>query len=626
MLKASNIVQRYGSVTVLDNVNFDLACGEVHALFGANGAGKSTLSKMIAGHFRPSEGKLFLNEKEQNFRSPKEALEAGVAMVMQETSLAPDLSVLENLFLPLYGRKGRVQFQALREKGHEILQQLGVVHDIELRSRTGDLSAAHRQIIEIGRALALEARVIIFDEPTTSLSPSEVAKLFAVMNRLRADGCAMVFVSHRMEELFSITDRVTILRDGKIAAGGVATADLTQAELVKLMIGKELSTVIPRVDAQKKTELSVVLEVKHLKALPLVQDMSFRLHLGEILGLGGLVGAGRSETLEAIFGLRKVQEGQMYLNGIPYRPKRPLDAIHFGFGFVAEDRRAQSILPDLSVRENLMVAVLSAQKSPIARYQIYFEKAAELAEKLDLPSYRLDDDSMLGFSGGMQQKVLLMRWLLLEPRVLLLDEPTKGIDIGARSAIYAILREIAALGVSILVVSSDFEELIELCDRIVPVSDGRSIGAVPASLLDAQKLLMLAAPRSSTTALRSFLTRIEDKYTAPAFWAIVENGTLMCLASSSDSRNELGFSSGMICSVEQSLIPIALNSIRYGLVVEESGVETVLVNVTNDNGHKLGVIGIVFRQGVSPECDASIRVDLEHFVAEQHDEQINLSI
>jgi ABC-type sugar transport system ATPase subunit len=626
MLKASNITKRFGSVNVLHDVSFELARGEVHALFGANGAGKSTLSKLIAGHFQPSSGQILFDGKARTFRSPRDALEAGLAMVMQETSLAPDLSVLENIYLPLYGRRGRFRFKDLRSQAHDVLEQLGVATDIQLDARTGNLSAAHRQIVEIARALALKAKVIIFDEPTTSLSPSEVAKLFAVMNQLRSEGCAMVFVSHRMEELFTITDRVTVLRDGRIAASGLKTADLSQGELVRQMIGRELEAALPRSNSMVEPEGSVVLEVAHLEALPLLKDVSFRLHRGEILGLGGLVGAGRSEALEAIFGLRDLQGGSMLLDGANYKPKRPLDAIRAGFGFVAEDRRAQSILPDLSVRENLMVAALSAQHSLVTQYGIYQERAAALAKKLDLPVHRLDDDSMLNFSGGMQQKILIMRWLLLEPRVLLLDEPTKGIDIGARSAIYALLREIAAEGVAILVVSSDFQELIELCDRVVPVSDGRSIGSVPSSLLDEEKLLMLAAPRSSMAGLRMLLNNITEKHAVSAFWAIVDNETLICLAASEGSEKTLGFSSGMVCLTAQSKIPKALCHNQRGLIIESDGIATLLIGVSNARGHDLGVIGIVFDDNEPQKREASLRIDLQNFAKQQTDDQITLSI
>ena len=627
MLKTQGITKRFGSVTVLQDVSFELAAGEVHALFGANGAGKSTLSKLIAGHLQPNAGRIVLDGQDRTFRSPRDALEAGLAMVMQETSLAPDLPVFENIFLPLYGRVGRVQFNVLRKRAHDVLEQLGVADEIDPDSRTGDLSAAHRQLVEIARALALRARVIIFDEPTTSLSPSEVAKLFAVMDRLRSDGCAMVFVSHRLEELFAITDRVTVLRDGKTAASGLRTADLTQTELVRLMIGRELEAAAPSGCRDAESSGTVALDVEHLQAHPLVNDVSFRLHQGEILGLGGLVGAGRSETLEAIFGLRTVHGGSLTLNGEPFVPRRPIDAIRSGLGYVAEDRRAQSILPDLSVRENLLIAALSIQRSPVAHYGIHRERAAALAEKLELPPHRLDDESMFSFSGGMQQKVLIMRWLLLGPRVLLLDEPTKGIDIGARSAIYKILREVAAEGVAILVVSSDFQELIGLCDRIVPISDGRSIGTVPARLLDEEKLLMLAAPRSSMAGQRQVLDRLALTHGAAAFWAIVDGGTLICLAASDGADSRLGFSPGTVCPTEQSKIPLALRDpTKRRPTVEADGTATLLVGVSNPRGHDLGVIGIVFKNGLTSEHEASLHSDLKRFVSQLADDQITLSL
>lgn len=624
MLKTLGITKRFGSVTVLHDVNFELAAGEVHALFGANGAGKSTLSKLIAGHLQPTAGTIFLDARECSFRSPRAALEAGLAMVMQETSLAPDLSVLENIFLPLYGRSGYFSVKTLRRQARDVLGQLGVASDIDLDRRTGDLSAAHRQLVEIARALALKARVIIFDEPTTSLSPSEVANLFAVMDHLRRDGCAMVFVSHRLEELFAITDRVTVLRDGKVAASGLKTADLSQTELVRLMIGRELESATPRCCRSGESAGLLALEVEHLAAQRLVKDVSFRLHQGEIVGLGGLVGAGRSETLEAIFGLRAIHGGSISLGGVPHHPRRPLDAIRSGLGYVAEDRRAQSILPDLSVRENLMIAALSAQRFPFVRYGAYQERAAALAGKLDLPVHRLDDESMFCFSGGMQQKILIMRWLLLKPRILLLDEPTKGIDIGARSAIYTLLREIAAEGVAILVVSSDFQELIALCDRVVPISDGRSIGSVPTALLDEEKLLMLAAPRSSMAAQRTLLNRLADAHQVATFWAIVNSETLICLAASDGAETTLGFSPGTVCATEHSNIPRALAGTQRGAITESSGTATLLVGVSNARGHDLGVIGIVFKDGLSPQQEALIRSDLQRF--SKPDDQITLSL
>ncbi len=627
MLTTQGIIKRFGAVTVLNGIDFELQSGEVHALFGANGAGKSTLSKLIAGHLQPNGGQITLNGRACNFRSPREALEAGVAMVMQETSLAPDLPVFENVFLPLYGSKGRARFAELRQKTSEILAQLGVGDEIDPQDRTGDLSAAHRQLVEIARALALNAKVIIFDEPTTSLSPSETSKLFAVMGRLRTEGRAMIFVSHRLEELFTITDRVTVLRDGGVAANGARTADLTQAELIRLMIGRDVESVPRDSVGEGPDKGEAVLDVINLQAGPLVRDVSFTLHKGEILGLGGLVGAGRSETLEAIFGLRAIQHGEVHFHGKPFRAKYPLDAIRAGFGYLAEDRRAQSILPDLSVRENLLVAALSAQRSSWIRYESFRERAAQLAIKLDLPPHRLDDESMFSFSGGMQQKVLLMRLLLLEPDVLLLDEPTKGIDIGARTAIYKLLRAVAAEGVSVLVVSSDFQELIDLCDRVVPISDGCSIGAVPAAMLDEEKLLMLAAPRSSMADQRAWIDRMASTYGAAVFWAIVDAESLICLAASPDSAATLGFSSGTVSRIAQTSVPQALaQAANRGFVAEADGTTTLLLGVGNARGHDLGVIGLTFKSDFSPDQVAGLREAIAGDIARQDNENIQLTL
>jgi ABC-type sugar transport system ATPase subunit len=615
MLSVRGVSKAFGAVTVLHEVDFDLRAGEIHALFGANGAGKSTLSRLISGHLPPTAGEIALEGRACRFRSPRDGLEAGIAMVMQETSLAPDLSVLENIFLPLCGRPGRLRFARLRSQAAEVLEQLGAATKIALDQAVGSLSAAQRQLVEIARALALRARVIVFDEPTTSLSPGEVAHLFGVMQRLRRDGRAMVFVSHRLEEVFTITDRVTVLRDGKVVAGGLATSRLTQTELVRLMIGRELQAGFVKSPGAAAPAGAVALQIEHLAAPPLVNDVSLRLHHGEILGLGGLVGAGRSETLEAVFGLRAVRGGSMALDGQPFRPRRPLEAIRAGLGYVAEDRRAQSIVPDLSVRENLLLATLARQRSPLARYGAQRARCAALAQKMGLPVHRLDDASMFSFSGGMQQKILIMRWLLLQPRVLLLDEPTKGIDVGTRSAIYAMLREIAADGVAILVVSSDFAELIALCDRIVPISDGRSIGAVPASLLDEEKLLLLAAPRSSMAEQRALLDHVAGRHDAAAFWAIVDAGSLICLAASEGAEAVVGFAPGGVAATQASRIPQALGH-GAGRSTEADGTATLMLPVRNPRGHDLGLIGVTARHGMSAPQEDAIRADLKQF-AEQ---------
>ena len=331
------------------------------------------------------------------------------------------------------------------------------------------------------------------------------------MSRLRLTGCGLVFVSHRLEEVFSITDRVTVLREGRTTMHARVTTTLNQADVIRAMVGADLGTVYaaPRAVGHRHTG-AVSLDVRNLASLPAVRDVSFSVQEGEILGLGGLVGAGRSETVEAIFGLRSRTSGTVTLCGKALKPNSPRHSIRAGLGFVAEDRRSQNIVPDLSVKENLLLAHLGAHRGFGLGYKKREQRVDALMRDLGIPQNRVTDASMLNFSGGMQQKIIIARWLLLEPRVLILDEPTKGVDIGTRASIYAMLRDIARQGVAIVVVSSDFEELLGLCDRVVVISDGRSVADLPCRLLDEEKLTLLAAPRTSmtrNTALLDDLTR-----------------------------------------------------------------------------------------------------------------------
>ena len=383
----------------------------------------------------------------------------------------------------------------------EILADLGQEHALPLDAEARDLSAAQRQLVEIAKALALKANLIIFDEPTASLSPSEVERLFDVIARLESAQCAIVFVSHRLEEVFAISEEITVMREGRTVAASRPTSSLNQTELIRLMVGRDIGSIYSAPAAPRTARANPVLSVRGLRAPPLVRDVSFDLHRGEILGLGGLVGAGRSETVETLFGLRPRGGGEVRFEGRPFAPRAPAEAIRAGIGFVAEDRRRQSIVPDLSVRENLLLGHLGAHRGFGLGYGRLDRKIAELMARLELPPERLADPSLLNFSGGMQQKIIIARWLLLEPKVLILDEPTKGVDIGTRASIYAILRDIAATGAAILIVSSEFEELLGLADRVIVISDGASIADIPSAYLDEEKLTLLAAPRSLDGAL-----------------------------------------------------------------------------------------------------------------------------
>jgi ribose transport system ATP-binding protein/rhamnose transport system ATP-binding protein len=518
-------------------------------------------------------------------------------MVMQETSLAPDLSVLENIFLPDLGRPGRLSRPTMRRRATEILADLGQEHAVSLDAEARDLSAAQRQLVEIAKALALKANLIIFDEPTASLSPSEVERLFDVIARLESAQCAIVFVSHRLEEVFAISDEITVMREGRTVAASRPTSSLNQTELVRLMVGRDLGSIYAPSSASIDKRGEPVLSVRALRAPPMVRDISFDLHRGEILGLGGLVGAGRSETVETLFGLRPRAGGDVLYEGRPFAPRSPSEAIRAGIGFVAEDRRRQSIVPDLSVRENLLLAHLGAHRGFGLGYGKREKKIDELMARLELPPDRLSEPNLLNFSGGMQQKIIIARWLLLEPKVLILDEPTKGVDIGTRASIYAILRDIAATGAAILIVSSEFEELLGLADRVIVVSDGASIADVRAAYLDEEKLTLLAAPRSSMERYRRLLQELANQCDGAAFWAILDDERIFCLnTATANPKADPSLSAGSAPRFDETPISAALKARSADFVLDPtSGLKSLLVDVRSHRGHELGSIGVVIR-------------------------------
>ncbi len=614
LLLVRDVTKSFAGTRALAGVDFDLHEREIHGLLGANGAGKSTLSKVIAGHYAYDTGEVTYRTYPVRLRNTREALRVGIAIVMQETSLVPDLTVLENIFLPLLGRPGRLDYRDLRLRALEILSSLGQADALPLDREVRGLSSAQKQLVEIAKALGVRAKLIIFDEPTASLSPSEVDRLFDVMSRLRLTGCGLVFVSHRLEEVFSITDRVTVLREGRTTMHARATASLSQADVIRAMVGADLGTVYaaPRdVDHHHTTAIS--LEVSNLTALPAVRDVSFAVREGEILGLGGLVGAGRSETVEAIFGLRPRTSGRVMLGGKALKANSPRHSIRAGLGFVAEDRRSQNIVPDLSVKENLLLAHLGAHRGFGLGYKKREGRVDALMRDLGIPQNRVADASMLNFSGGMQQKIIIARWLLLEPRVLILDEPTKGVDIGTRASIYAMLRDIARQGVAIVVVSSDFEELLGLCDRVVVISDGRSVADLPCSLLDEEKLTLLAAPRTSMTRNTALLDDLTRENGGVGFWALIEGERLICLNTVvADARVDPGFKPGQAIVLDETFIPDALRRRDPGFVAEADGTRsTVMVPIRSPRGHDLGWVGLTLpvSRNMPPAPVIRLRVD-----------------
>src|SRR5271165_2031030 len=618
LLEASAISKSFAQTRALVGANLSLRPGVTHALLGANGAGKSTLSRVISGHVRRDAGQIVYRGEPLDARSPREALDAGIAMVMQETSLAPDLSVLENIFLPDLGRPGRLSRPTMRRRANEILADLGQEHALPLDAEARDLSAAQRQLVEIAKALALKANLIIFDEPTASLSPSEVERLFDVIARLESAQCSVVFVSHRLEEVFAISDEITVMREGRTVAASRPTSSLNQTELVRLMVGRDLGSIYAAPSAPVDARGEPIMSVRALQAPPLVRDISFDLHRGEILGLGGLVGAGRSETVETLFGLRPRAGGEVRYEGKPFAPRSPAESIRAGIGFVAEDRRRQSIVPDLSVRENLLLAHLGAHRGFGLGYGKRERKIGKLMTRLELPLDRLAEANLLNFSGGMQQKIIIARWLLLEPKVLILDEPTKGVDIGTRSSIYAILRDIATKGVAVVVVSSDFEELLGLADRVIVISDGASIADVPSAYLDEEKLTLLAAPRASMERYRRLLQELANQCDGAAFWAILDDERVFCLnAATANAMADPALRAGEAPRFEETPISAALHARASNFVLDPaSGLKSLVVEVRSHRGHELGSIGVVIRPDRSaPPAEAMRSAIQERFRA-----------
>ncbi len=622
LLVATDIHKTFGRTRALAGADLEVRIGEVHGLLGANGAGKSTLSKAICGHIACESGKFLYRDAPLKLRNTRDALNAGISIVMQETSLAPDLSVLENIFLPELGRPGWLNRTHQRRAASEILSRLGHEHILPLDREVRLLSAAQRQLVEIAKALAVDADLIIFDEPTASLSPSEVERLFDVMSRLREEGHALMFVSHRLEEVFAITDRVTVMREGRTVLASRETATLTQNEIIRAMVGQDLGPIYAQAsdeEARGPAEAPVVLSVESLSAPPAVRDVSFEVRRGEILGLGGLVGAGRSEAVETIFGLRPRAGGTVTLDGAPFSPRKPSDAIRAGVGFVAEDRRTQNIVPDFSVKENLLLAHLGEHRGFGLDYRRREKRVEELLGLLGLPSERLLDSNMLNFSGGMQQKVIIARWLLLDPKVLILDEPTKGVDIGTRSSIYAMLRDIAATGVAVVVVSSDFEELLGLAQRVVVISDGLSVADVPSARLSEEKLTLLAAPRTSMARNTRALKQMTEECGGAAFWALVDGDEIICLNSVvADAAADPGFRAGDARLASETLIPEALDRRQPVFVTEKDGARTtMLMQMTSGRGHDFGWIGLTLAGAGSRPPEDTVRRHVEKLSANQ---------
>ena len=491
VLEMENITKEFPGVKALDNVQLKLKPGTVHALMGENGAGKSTLMKCLFGIYEKDNGKILLDGVEVNFKSTKEALENGVSMVHQELNQVLQRNVLDNIWLGRYPMKGFfVDEKKMYEDTINIFKDLDI--KVDPRKKVADLPIAERQMIEIAKAVSYKSKVIVMDEPTSSLTEKEVDHLFRIINRLKQSGVAIVYISHKMEEIKMISDEITILRDGK----WISTNDVSKIsteQIISMMVGRDLTERFPKKD---NTVKEMILEVKNLTALnqPSIQDVSFELYKGEILGIAGLVGSKRTEIVETIFGIRPKEKGEIILNGKTVKNKNPEDAIKNGFALVTEERRSTGIFSMLDIAFNSVISNLDRYKN---KFRLLKNKDMEKDTKWIVDSMRVKTPSYTtkigSLSGGNQQKVIIGRWLLTEPEVLMLDEPTRGIDVLAKYEIYQLMIDLAKKDKGIIMISSEMPELLGVTDRILVMSNGRVAGIVKTSETNQEEIMELSA-------------------------------------------------------------------------------------------------------------------------------------
>jgi rhamnose transport system ATP-binding protein len=489
LLSAKNVTKSYAGVQALKDASLDLRAGEVHALVGENGAGKSTLIKIITGAVEPDGGEIKVEGRLVTHNSPRVARQLGVVAIYQQPALFPELTVAENIALGVEqtGLFGRINWAARQRRAADLLARVGA--RIHPEAHAGDLTMPQQQLVEIARALGADAKVLILDEPTASLSEEDTQNLFRVIRQLREHGVGMVYISHRLEELPVIADRVTVLRDGR-TIDTREMAEVSRQQLIQLMVGRELSAVFPKKEVEPG---EVVLELRGLGCTEAgIKDVNLSVRAGEIVGLAGLVGAGRTELARIIFGLTPADEGEILLRGRSVRIESPAQAIANGVAYVPEDRRRHGVILPMAVSPNVTLAALDKISSFAALdFGRERELAADYARRFQIKTPALYAP-VATLSGGNQQKVALSRWLVTKPSVLILDEPTQGIDVGAKSEIHALMTELAAQGVAILMISSELPEILGMSDRVAVMHGGRVVGELERAEADQQKVLALA--------------------------------------------------------------------------------------------------------------------------------------
>lgn len=487
-VEMQSISKHFGGVQALKNVDFRLRRGEVRALLGENGAGKSTLMKILAGAVSADSGIIEIDGKPATIRSPKDSRDLGVSIIYQEFVLAPQLSVAENIFLDRLSEKsGIVNWKKINAAAKKLLMEMGF-DMIDPRKQVGSMPVAYQQIVEICKSLSQDAHILILDEPTAVLTFGEIERLFGIVKKLKDCGWGIIYISHRLEEVFQICDTATILKDGEFV-GEYDVNTLTKRELVNLMVGMTMSNYYP---ARDHNIGKTVLSVSHLAAGSSVKDVSFYVRAGEVLGISGLVGAGRTESMRAIFGIDKIDSGEILLNGKSVRFSSPDAAVKAGIGFLPEDRKNEGVVLSQSIRFNTTLSNIgSFSRFGINSYSKERKIAEELLTKLHT-KYGGLEDPVSSLSGGNQQKVALAKWLAANCQVIILDEPTRGVDVGAKSEIYSIINSLAQDGAAVIMISSEMEEIINMCDRAVVMRQGIVTGELDKKELNEQGLIALA--------------------------------------------------------------------------------------------------------------------------------------
>jgi ribose transport system ATP-binding protein len=488
LVEMRNITMTFPGVVALDDVTLESQAGEVHAVVGENGAGKSTLMKILAGVYQPDRGEILLRGQPVRISSPHEAQRLGISIIYQELNLLPDLTVAENVFL---GREPRVGFglidsRALEREAGEVLHRLGV--DIGPRTRLGRLSVAQQQMVEIAKALSLNAQIVIMDEPSAALGGRDLERLFEVIAALKKNNVAVIYISHRLSEVFQVADRVTVFKDGKVV-GTHAVSEIDRPSLVRMMIGRTLSETFPSHGKQVGEEM---LRVEGLRWGEGLTGVSLSVHRGEIVGIAGLVGSGRTELAQAIFGARRINGGEVRIKGQRVEIESPRQGLQHKLGFLTEDRNLEGLVMGLSVRENAALPSLSRrQRFGFVDRRAEDKVVAEMVDSLRVRTPSLSQE-VENLSGGTRQKVVLAKWLISGPELLIFDEPTRGIDVGAKAEIWQLMRDLADQGKAILMISSELPEIVGISDRIVVMHRGCIVGELPGETATEERVMMLA--------------------------------------------------------------------------------------------------------------------------------------